>query len=97
MTLLTLATFASSPFRLVTAVTSAGVSGEPDVAATTGIGSRPAVPNGAARVAACWLGALSGRNLVLLLWVTLDSAGSSVAAAMAPAPHIPRPSQRKAA
>src|SRR5204862_207710 len=54
MTLLTLATFASSPFRLVTAVTSAGVSGEPDVAATTGIGSRPAGPNGAARVAAVW-------------------------------------------
>jgi hypothetical protein len=95
MTLLTLATLPSWPFRLVTAVTSAWVSGDPDRAATTGIGSRPAVPNGAARLAACWLGALSGRNLVLLLWVTLDSAGSSVAAAMAPATQIASTSQRK--
>src|SRR5262249_35633976 len=95
MTLLTLATWPSWPFRLVTAVTSAAVSGAADRAATTGIGSRPAVPNGAARLAACWLGALSGRNLVLLFWVTLDSAGSSVAAAMAPATHTASTSQRK--
>ena len=32
---------------------------------------------------------------MLLLWVTLDSASSSVAAAMAPATHIASTSQRK--
>ena len=95
MTLLTLATWPSWLFRLVTAVTSAGVSDDPERATTTGMGTRLAVPNGAARVAACSLGALAGRNLVLLLWVTLDSAGSSVAAAMAPATHIASTSQRK--
>ena len=95
MTLLTLATLPSWLFKLVTAVTSAGVSDDPERATTTGMGTRLAVPNGAARVAACSLGALAGRNLVLLLWVTLDSAGSSVAAAMAPATHAASTSQRK--
>ena len=43
-----------------------------------GSATRLAVPNGAASAAACSLGALAGRNLVLLFWVTLDSEGSSV-------------------
>jgi len=34
-------------------------------------------PNGAARVAACSLGALAGRKLLLLPWVTLASDGSA--------------------
>src|SRR5215472_10363146 len=94
-TLLTLATLARSCRRPVSAATSDGVSGAPARAATTGIGTRLAVPNGAASVAACSLGALAGKNLELLLWVTLDRAGSSEAAAMAPATHTASTSQRK--
>jgi hypothetical protein len=44
-------------------------------AATTGIGIRFVVPNGAASCAACSLGALAGRNALLLPWVTLASDG----------------------
>ena len=95
MTLPTLATLRRSARRLVRAATSAGVSGEPDRAATTGMGSRPAVPNGAASTAACSLGALAGRNLVLLPWVTLDSDGRSVTAATAAATQAATTSQRK--
>jgi len=68
----------------VVAATSAGVSGDPGRATTTGIGIRLAVPKGAASSAACSLGALAGRNLELLFCVTLDSAGSWVTAATAP-------------
>ena len=46
-------------------------------AATTGTGIRLVPPNGAARFAACWLGALAGRNALLLPWVTLASEGSA--------------------
>ena len=60
----------------------------------TGIGSRFELPNGADRSIACWLGALAGRNLELLLWVTLDSDGSCVTAAIAPNTQISRTSQR---
>jgi hypothetical protein len=42
-----------------------------------------AVPNGAARPAARSAGALAGRNLALLFWVTLFSDGSSMEAASA--------------
>jgi hypothetical protein len=73
---------------------SVAVSDPPVVAATTGIGSLFPVPNGAASVAACELGALAGRNFWLFPWVTLDSAGSCVAAAMAPAIQISTTSQR---
>ena len=46
-------------------------------AATTGTGIRLVPPNGAARSAACWLGALAGRNALLLAWVTLASEGNA--------------------
>ena len=45
------------------------------------------MPNGAASSAACSLGALAGRNLELLFWVTLDSAGSCDTAPIAAAIH----------
>src|SRR6516164_9417211 len=77
-----------------TALMSACVSGPLDRAATSGIGTRAAVPNGAASATACELGALAGRNLVLLFWVTLFSEGSSDAAAIAPATHVISTSQR---
>ena len=44
-------------------------------AATTGTGVRLVPPNGAARSAACWLGALAGRKLALLPCVTLARDG----------------------
>ena len=75
---------------MFSAVTSAADSGAPDRAATTGTGIRLAVPNGAASSAACSLGALAGRNFELLFWVTLDSAGSCVTAAIAPTIHNTR-------
>ena len=81
--------------RELTALMSAAVSGPLVVAAMTGIGSRFALPNGAARSIACWLGALAGRNLELLLWVTLDSGGNCVTAAIAPNTQISRTSQRR--
>ncbi len=46
-------------------------------AATTGTGITLVPPNGAARFAACWLGALAGRKSLLLPWVTLASDGSA--------------------
>jgi len=56
---------------------SAAVSG-PDVrATTTGIGTRFEAPNGAARFAACWLGALAGRKALLFPWVALASDGNA--------------------
>src|SRR5689334_11019824 len=73
---------------------SACVSGPLDRAATSGIGTSAAVPNGAASCTACELGALAGRNLVLLFCVTLFSEGSSDAAAIAPATHAISTSQR---
>ena len=74
---------------------SAAVSGPLVVAAMTGIGSRFELPNGADRSIACWLGALAGRNLELLLCVTLDSDGSCVTAAIAPTTQTSRTSQRR--
>jgi hypothetical protein len=65
------------------------------VAATTGIGWRFDVPNGLASSAACELAALAGRNFWLFPWVTLDSAGSCVDAAMAPAIQSNTTSHRK--
>src|SRR6202035_2974135 len=58
------------------------------------MGCRLVVPNGAASVAACMLGALAGRNLVLLLWVTLDSEGSTLTATNARTTHAATTSQR---
>ena len=77
------------------ALMSAAVSGPLVVAAMTGIGSSFELPNGADRSIACWLGALAGRNLELLLWVTLDSDGSCVTAAIAPNTQTSRISQRR--
>ena len=82
------------PIR-VSAATSAGVSGPLVVAAMMGIGTRLALPNGAARAIACSLGALEGRNFSLLLWVTLDSDGSCVTAATAPSTQMSRNSHRR--
>src|SRR5215469_9362576 len=76
------------------AAASAAVSGPAVAAATTGIGCRLLVPNGLPSVAACELGALAGRNFWLLPWVTLDSVGSCVEAAIAPAIQINTTSQR---
>src|SRR6185503_2643112 len=73
--------------REVMAASSAAVRADPDLAATTGIGMKLAVPNGADRSIACWLGALAGRNLELLFCVTLDRAGNWVAAPIAAAIH----------
>src|SRR6266851_5093230 len=81
--------------RELTALMSAAVSGPEVVAAMTGIGSRFELPNGADRSIACWLGALAGRNLELLLWVTLDNDGSCVTAAMVPTTQTSRTSQRR--
>jgi hypothetical protein len=60
----------------------------------TGIPNKLAVPNGAASVAACELGALAGRNLELLFCVTLDSAGNCETAAKAAAIHSRTTSHR---
>jgi len=93
-TLVTPLTVFSRAGSAATALMSACVSGPLDRAATSGIGTSAAVPNGAASCAACELGALAGRNLVLLFWVTLFSEGSSDAAAIAPATHVISTSQR---
>src|SRR5690348_5822872 len=93
-TLVTPLTVFSRAGRTATALMSACVSGPLDRAATSGIGTRAAVPNGAASCTACELGALAGRNLVLLFCVTLFSEGSSDAAAIAPATHAISTSQR---
>ncbi len=94
-TRLTPETLLSCACSVDTAVTSAGVSAAPDRAATTGIPNRLAVPSGAASFAACSLGALAGRNVELLLLVTLASDGSCVTAANAPTIQARRRSQRK--
>ena len=64
---------------------SAPVSVPADRAATTVTAVSEASCSGEASWAACWLGALAGRNEVLSLCVTLDSDGSSAIAAAAPA------------
>ena len=53
-------------------------------AATTGTGvSLVVMPNGSARSAACWLGALAGRNALLLACVTLARDGKNLGTATA--------------
>ncbi len=68
--------------RSVSSVDSQAWSAEVSVplptAAITGTGIRLAPPNGAARFAACSLGALAGRKSLLLPWVTLASDGSAL-------------------
>ena len=51
-------------------------------------------PNGAASVAACSLGALAGRNWLLLPCVTLDSDGSALDIATAATTHATSTTQR---
>ena len=92
---------------VASAAESAAVSGPADLAATSGTGSRLAVPKGAASMVAFSTGALAGRNLVLSLWVTLDKLGRNDAAATAAMIHsssmdqrnrtLNRPSMRKMA
>src|SRR6266487_476612 len=74
---------------------SAAVSGPVVLAEITGTGIRLAVPNGAASAAARSTGALAGRNLVLSLWVTLESDGRPSTAAMPPTIQARVISQRK--
>src|SRR5580700_8239774 len=95
MTLAMPGTVPSLAARRSSAVVSAEVSDPFVVVTTTGIGCLFDVPNGAARAAACELGALAGRNFWLLPWVTLDSEGSCVLAAMAPRIQTRRTSHRK--
>jgi hypothetical protein len=95
MTFLTSGTVLKSAASLLTAARSAGVSGPVVRAATTGIGIRFAVPNGAARAVAFSTGALAGRNLVLLLCVTLDSDGRKCAHATATTSQATTMTQRK--
>ena len=52
-------------------------------AATTGTGVRVEPPSGPASFRACSLGALAGRKLALLPWVTLDSDGRACGTATA--------------
>jgi len=52
------------------------------------------MPNGAARSDACWLGALAGRNALLLPCVTLASDGSAFGIATAATTHARMTSQR---
>src|SRR6202012_241689 len=75
-------------------VTSAGVSVPELTAASTGTGVRVPTPNGLARSVACWLGALAGRKLALLPWVTLASDGRKRGTATAPMTHATRMNQR---
>ena len=64
-------------------------------AATTGTGdSLVLMPNGAARSAACWLGALAGRNALLLPCVTLASDGRNFGTATAATTQATMTSQR---
>ena len=52
------------------------------------------MPNGAARSAACWLGALAGRNALLLPCVTLASDGRNRGTATAATTQTTITSQR---
>ena len=70
--------------------TSAAVSCPWLTAATTGTGVRLLPPNGAARSAACWLGALAGRKLALLPCVTLASDGRKRGTATVASTHTTR-------
>src|SRR5215470_11147611 len=76
-TLTTVGTLLRSVASVVSHAWSAGVKVLLGVAATTGTGIRFVVPNGAARLAACWLGALAGRKSALFPCVTLASEGSA--------------------
>jgi hypothetical protein len=91
----TLATRASEPASRATNAWSAAVSVPSGRAATTVTAVSAAPCNGEASWAACSLGALPGRNEVLSLCVTLDSDGSSVMAATAPATQASTITQRK--
>ena len=74
--------------------TSAAVSCPWLTAATTGTGVRLVPPNGAARSAACWLGALAGRKLALLPCVTLARDGRKRGTATVASTHTTRMTQR---
>ena len=74
--------------------TSEAVSCPSLTAATTGTGVRLVPPNGAARSAACWLGALAGRKLALLPCVTLASDGRKRGTATVASTHTTRTTHR---
>ena len=85
-TFTTVGTLARSACRVPSQAWSAAVNDPVLTAATTGIGTVDVVnPSGAARSAACWLGALAGRNALLLPCVTLASDGSALGIAAAAA------------
>ena len=86
---------ASEPLSRATKASSGPVSVPLDRAPTTVTAVSAAPCSGEASRAACWLGALAGRNEVLSLCVTLDSDGSSAMAAAAPAAQASTMAQRK--
>jgi hypothetical protein len=91
----TRATRDSEPVSRATNAPSAAERGPPGRAATTVTAVSEAPCSGEASSAARSLGALAGRNEVLSLCVTLDSDGSSVMAATAPAAQASTMTQRK--
>ena len=76
-TLTTVGTLPRSVASVASQAWSAAVKVPLLTAATTGTGISLLPPNGAARVAACSLGALAGRKSLLFPWVTLASDGSA--------------------
>ena len=82
-TSVTVFTWRRSVCRVPSQVWSEAASGALLRAASTSTGTSFEPPNGLASVAACSLGALAGRKLALLPWVTLASEGRKCATATA--------------
>src|SRR5271165_946114 len=93
-TLTTVFTLARSAVSLTSHAWSAAVNVPPVRAATTGTGIRFVPPNGAASCAARSLGALAGRNALLLPCVTLASDGSARGMATKATTHAMSTTQR---
>ena len=93
-TFATVGTWPRSCSSLLSQAWSAGVSGPWADAATTGTGVRVDAPSGAASCRACSLGALAGRKLALLPWVTLDNEGRARGTPTAATTHTRMTSHR---
>ena len=94
-TLVTVLTLPRSVCSVLSQSCSAALNVPEDTAATTGTGvTFSDSPSGAAKFAACWLGALAGRKSVLLPCVTLASEGSAFGIATAAAIQTMRTTQR---
>src|SRR5580693_5915173 len=94
-TTVTVCTAAMSFCRPVSQAWSAAVSGALVRAARTSTGVSLEDPNGAASFAACSLGALAGRKLALLPWVTLASEGRKCGTRPAATSHATTTNHRK--